>query len=101
MGTAFVVIRAGKGTRYPGRIQLTAGVVIETVESGPIRPVAMVGQPNTRPVSGAVVEVRRDGNVLAAITADDAGCYELRVPPGTCLIRSTAPGLHSKEPAQR
>ncbi len=71
-----------------------------TVEAGPIRPVTMVGQPNTRPVAGAVVEALRDSNVVAATTADDAGRYELRVPPGTCLIRATAKGLHSKEPGK-
>ncbi|HLX47199.1 MAG TPA: carboxypeptidase-like regulatory domain-containing protein [Streptosporangiaceae bacterium] len=81
-------------------MRLDAAAVTGTVEAGPVRPVGIVGQPNTRPVAGAVVEALRDGNVVAATTADDAGRYELTVPPGTCLIRATAKGLHSKEPGK-
>jgi hypothetical protein len=85
---------------YAGHMQLTDAVVMGAVEAGPIRPVAIVGQPSTRPVAGAVVEAMDDGNVVAATTTDDAGCYELRVPPGTYLIRATAEGLYSKEPGK-
>src|SRR5262249_55981202 len=81
-------------------MQPTAAAVMGTVEAWPIRPVAIAGEPNTRPVSGAVVEALHDGKVLAATTTDDAGRYELRVPPGTYLIRATAEGLYSKEPGK-
>jgi carboxypeptidase family protein len=62
--------------------------------------VDIVGQTSTRPVASAVVEALDDGNVVAATTTDDAGRYELRVPPGTYLIRATAEGLHSKGPGR-
>jgi Carboxypeptidase regulatory-like domain len=83
-------------------MQPTASTVTGTVEAGPIRPVIIVGDngPNTRPVAGAMVEALHGGNVLATTTTDDAGRYELRVPPGTYLIRATAKGLHSKEPGK-
>ena len=83
-------------------MQPAESLVVGVVEAGPIRPVVIVGdsRPNTRPVAGAVVEALRGGNVVAATTTDDAGSYELRVHPGTYLVRVTAAGLHSKEPGQ-
>jgi Carboxypeptidase regulatory-like domain len=71
-----------------------------TVEAGPIRPIATADEPNTRSVPGAVVEALDDGIVVAAVTTDDAGRYELSVSPGTYLIRATARGLYSKEPGK-
>jgi carboxypeptidase family protein len=83
-------------------MQPTESAVEGTVEAGPIRPVIMVGdsRPNTRPVAGAVVEALHEGSVAATSTTDDAGRYELRVRPGTYLVRATAAGLHTKEPAR-
>src|SRR5438105_3455543 len=81
-------------------MQPTAAVVMGTVEAGPIRPITMAGKPNTRRVAGAVVQALHEGNVVAATTTDDVGRYELRVHPGTYLIRATAQGLHSKEPGR-
>jgi hypothetical protein len=80
------------GHNYAGRMQPTAGLVMGTVEAGPLYPVTMPDRPNTRPVPGAVVEALHDGDVVAATTTDDAGRYELRVPPGTYLIRARAEG---------
>jgi hypothetical protein len=86
---------------YAGGMEPTVAVVMGTVEAGPIYPLAMADRPNTCPVPGAVVEALHDGNVVAATTTDDAGRYELRVHPGTYLIRATAVGrLHSKEPGR-
>src|SRR5262249_43479507 len=81
-------------------MQPTAAAIMGTVEAWPIRPVAIAGQPNTRPVRGAVVEALHEGKVRAATTTDDVGRYELRVPPGTYLIRATAEGLHTKDPGK-
>jgi len=81
-------------------MQPTASMVVGTVEAGPLYPLAMPDRPNTRPVQSAVVEALHDGNVVAATTTDDAGRYELRVHPGTYLIRARAEGLHSKEPGK-
>jgi hypothetical protein len=78
-----------------------ASVVMGTVEAGPIRPIVIADEPNTRSVAGAVVEAVHEGNVVAATTTDDVGRYELRVAPGTYLIRATAKGLYSKEPAKQ
>lgn len=47
-----------------------------------------------------MVEAVHDGNVVAAATTDDLGGYELRVSPGTYLIRATTEGLYSKEPGK-
>jgi integrase len=47
-----------------------------------------VGKPiETRPLAGAVVEALHEGNAVAANTTDEAGRHELRVQPGTYLIR--------------
>jgi len=76
-------------------------VIMGTVKAGPLYPLTMPDRPNTRPVPGAVVEALHDGKVVAAITTDDAGRYELRLNPGTYLIRVRAEGsLHSKEPGR-
>lgn len=79
-------------------MQPAGAVVIGTVEAGPIYPTARANRPNTRPVPGAVLEALRDGKVVATATTDDDGRFELRVRPGTYLIRARAGGLHSKEP---
>jgi hypothetical protein len=83
-----------------GQDQPPASLVIGTVEAGPIRPIDIPGQPHTRPVPGAAVEARRDGDVVAATRADDAGHYQLTVQPGSYLIRAAATGLHSKQPGK-
>jgi len=79
-------------------MQPTASVVTGMVEAGPIRPVNF----ETRPVAEAVVEALHEGDVVAATTTDEAGRFELRVQPGTYLIRAKAEGLHSfgKEPGR-
>jgi hypothetical protein len=82
-------------------MQPVAAVVMGTVEAGPLYPLTMPDRPNTRPVPGAVVEALHDGNVVAATTTDDAGRYDLRVRPGTYLIRVRAEGrLRSQEPGR-
>lgn len=81
---------------YGDRVQAPASVVAGTVEaiwSPNIGP----GELDTRPVAGAVVEALHAGDVVAATTTDDAGRYELRVHPGTYLIRATAKGPRSPE----
>ena len=77
-------------------MQPTASVVTGIVEAGPIRPLGF----ETRNVAGAVVEALHKGDVVAATTTDEAGRFELRVQPGTYLIRAKAEGLHSKEPGR-
>jgi hypothetical protein len=86
-----------KGTRYACGMPPTAAAITGTVEAWPIRPVAIAGQPNTRPVAEAVVEALHEGRVVAATTTDEAGRYRLTVQPGTYLLRVTATGLLSKE----
>jgi len=83
----------------PG-MPLAASVVKGTVDAGPIRPIVFADEPNTRPVAQAAVEAVQDGNVVAATMTDDVGRFELRVAPGTYLIRATATGLYSKEPGK-
>ena len=80
----------------------TATVVTGTVEAGPLYPrfPPPPGMPNTRPVAGAVVGALHDESVVAATATDDAGRYELRVHPGTYLIRVRAKRMYSKEPGK-
>ena len=78
-------------TRYGDRMQGPASVVTGTVEAI-WSPTIGPGELVTRPVAGAVVEALDEGNVVAATTTDDAGRYELRVHPGTYLIRAAAKG---------
>jgi hypothetical protein len=79
-------------------MQPAGAVVMGTVAAGPLHPTARADRPNTRPVPGALVEALLDGKVVAAATTDDEGRFELRVRPGTYLIRAKAEGLPSKEP---
>jgi len=44
-------------------------------------------------VPAATVEVLQENDVMAVTNTDDAGRYELTVPPGTYLICATASGL--------
>ena len=83
-------------TRYGDRMQGHASVVAGTVEAI-WSPAIGPGELDTRPVAGAVVEALHEGNVVAATTTDDAGRYELRVHPGTYLIRAAAKGPRSPE----
>lgn len=84
-----------KGTRYACRMQPRAAAITGMVEAWPIRPVAIAGQPNSRPVAEAVVEALHEGRVVAATTTDEAGRYRLTVQPGTYLLRVTATRLLS------
>jgi len=83
-------------TRYGDRMQGPASVVAGTVEAI-WSPTIGPGELDTRPVAGAVVEALHEGNVVAATTTDDAGRYELRVHPGTYLIRAAAKGPRPAE----
>jgi len=53
--------------------------------------------PFTRPLPGATVEAVHEAEVVAATTTGDGGRYELRVPPGSYLIRVTPEGLFTKQ----
>jgi Carboxypeptidase regulatory-like domain len=61
----------------------------------------VVGMPFTRPLLGATVEAVQDAEVIAATTTGDHGRYELRVPPGSYLIRVTAGGLFAEQPERK
>jgi hypothetical protein len=60
------------------------GIVME----GPIMPVSRPGDPNERPVPGAVISVRPAGGgpELTRQTADAAGQFEIALPPGAYQI---------------
>jgi Carboxypeptidase regulatory-like domain len=65
-----------------------ASLVTGIVAAGPISPLAQPGVPATRAVRGATVEALRGNQVTATTHTDEAGRYELRLPPGTYLIRA-------------
>jgi uncharacterized delta-60 repeat protein len=55
---------------------------------GPVSPVARPGVPNTRPLPGAVITVKRTqgGPVIARTVADQQGRFQIDLAPGTYLI---------------
>ena len=65
-----------------------ASLVTGRVAAGPVAPLARPGVPATRAVRGATVEALRGNQVMATAYTDEAGRYELRLQPGTYLIRT-------------
>jgi carboxypeptidase family protein len=73
------------GSQHPSARPATSAVT-GMVAAGPVSPVARPGQPATHPVRGAIVEALRGGHVVAVTHTDNAGRYELSLPPGTYVI---------------
>jgi Carboxypeptidase regulatory-like domain len=90
---------AACGTQQPGA-GLPASRVTGTVLAGPITPVARPGVPATRPVPGATVEALRGSEVMAITRTDDAGRYQLTLPPGIYVILAKADSYFSKRKSQ-
>lgn len=65
-----------------------ASLVTGVVAAGPISPVSRPGVPATSAVPGATVEALTGNRVMATDRTDRAGRYELRLQPGTYLIRA-------------
>jgi hypothetical protein len=74
-----------------------ASLVTGTVAAGPISPLARPGVPATRAVPDATVEALRGNQVMATTHTDETGRYELRLQPGTYLIRAQSDKYLSKE----
>jgi hypothetical protein len=74
-----------------------ASLVTGTVTAGPVSPGARPGVPSTRAVRGVSVEALRGSQVLATAHTDKTGRYELRLQPGTYLIRAQSDKYLSKE----
>jgi hypothetical protein len=74
-----------------------ASLVTGKVAAGPISPLAQPGVPATRAVPGAIVEALRGTRVMATTHTDETGQYELRLQPGTYLIRAQSDKYLSKE----
>jgi hypothetical protein len=84
------------GSQRPGTSP-PASLVTGKVAAGPISPLARPGVPSTRAVPGATVEALRGNQVMATTHTDEAGRYELRLQPGTYLIRAQSDKYLSKE----
>lgn len=65
-----------------------ASLVTGRVAAGPGTPLARPGVPATHAVRGAIVKALRGNQVMATAHTDEAGRYELRLQPGTYLIRT-------------
>jgi hypothetical protein len=74
-----------------------ASLVTGTVAAGPITPLARPGMPDTRAVPGLAVEALRGNQVRATALTDEAGRYELRLQPGTYLIRAQSDKYLSRQ----
>jgi hypothetical protein len=72
-------------------------LVTGTVTAGPVSPGARPGVPATLAVPGATVEALRGNQVMATTHSDKTGRYELRLHPGTYLIRAQSDKYLSKE----
>ena len=60
------------------------------VRAGPVTPLARPGVPATRPLPGATIDALRSGEVVATAHTDAGGEYQLRLLPGSYLIRAKA-----------
>jgi hypothetical protein len=74
-----------------------ASLVTGTVAAGPISPLAQPGMPASRTVPGTAVEALRENQVMATAYTDEAGRYELRLQPGTYLIRAQSDKYLSRQ----
>ena len=74
-----------------------ASLVTGTVAAGPISPLARPGTPATRAVRGAAVEALRGNQVTATAYTGKTGRYQLRLQPGTYLIRTQSDKYLSRE----
>jgi uncharacterized delta-60 repeat protein len=71
--------------RYEGDFALdTASGITGQALVGPITPISHPGQPNTRPLAGAIIDVETaNGSTLVAqVVADDNGMFRLALAPG-------------------
>jgi hypothetical protein len=74
-----------------------ASLVTGTVAAGPVAPLARPGVPATRAVRGAIVKALRGNQVMATVYTNEAGRYEIRLRPGTYLIRTQSDKYLSRE----
>ena len=74
-----------------------ASLVTGTVAAGPIAPLARPGVPATHAIPGAIVQALRGNQVIATTHTDETGRYELRLQPGTYLIRAQSDNYLSRE----
>jgi Carboxypeptidase regulatory-like domain len=72
-------------------------LVTGVVAAGPVSPGARPGVPATLVVRGATVEALRGNQVIATAYTNEAGQYELRLQPGTYLIRAQSDKYLSRE----
>ena len=84
------------GSQRPGAGR-PASLVTGKVAAGPISPLARPGMPATRAVPGATVEALRGTQVMASTHTGESGHFELRLQPGTYLIRAQSDKYLSKE----
>jgi len=72
-------------------------LVTGRVAAGPVSPGALPGVPATSAVPGVSVEALRGNQVIATAHTDKAGHYELKLQPGTYLIRAQSDRYLSRE----
>jgi len=84
------------GSQRPGAGPAPS-LVVGKVAAGPVSPQARPGVPATRAVRGVTVEALHANQVMATAHTDEAGRYELRLQPGTYLIRSQSDKFLSGE----
>jgi carboxypeptidase family protein len=72
-------------------------LVTGIVAAGPVSPGARPTVPASRAVPGVIVEALRGNQVIATAYTDEAGRYELRLQPGTYLIRTQSDKYLSRE----
>ena len=89
-------LSVGCGSSRPGTGP-PATLVTGRVAAGPVAPLARPGVPATRAVRGATVEALRGNQVMATAYTDEAGRYELRLQPGTYLIRTQSDKYLSRQ----
>jgi hypothetical protein len=84
---------------HPGHSHPTSGIR-GVAQAGPISPVERPGEPNTRPLPGAIITVqpKEGGDEIARVRADRFGRFRLPLPPGTYLLVPLPPDPDSAFP---
>lgn len=86
---AFAATQREKPTKGPKHSSGLRGQALQ----GPISPVEREGEPNTKPLPGAIITVQPagGGDEIARTTADSEGRFQLTLKPGTYLLVPLAP----------
>lgn len=93
LGTSAFALQLQPGPAQPTPPSSLKMGVFGVVTEGPISPVSRPGEPNSRPVPGAIVSVQPAGGgpEILRVTADALGNYQIALDPGSYRLLPMPP----------